>query len=146
MHPSLGDGALRSFSFAFETWKMWAKTFSLRNENKISSEIAMTSLRPDNGVMANLQKVMLPWLLTTVLLLLLLLLLIRVFHSIPFRAGILEQSMGARKLVGIRARICKRLWSPGIDSEESSSPAYVAWRASTTNTVSYRPAWLRIDT
>ncbi len=24
----------------------------------------------------------------------------------------------------IRARICKRLWSPGIDSEESSLPAY----------------------
>ncbi len=23
------------------------------------------------------------------------------------------------------ARICKRLWSPGIDSEESISPAYV---------------------
>jgi hypothetical protein len=28
-----------------------------------------------------------------------------------------------------RARICKRLWSPGIDFEESISPAYVAWRA-----------------
>jgi hypothetical protein len=45
-----------------------------------------------------------------------------------------------------RAGICKRLWSPGIDSEESISPAYVAWRASTTNKVSYRPARLRIDT
>ncbi len=44
-----------------------------------------------------------------------------------------------------RARICKCLWSPGIDSEESISPAYVAWRASTTNRVSYRPAKLRID-
>jgi hypothetical protein len=44
------------------------------------------------------------------------------------------------------ARICKRLWSPGIDSEESISPAYVAWRASTSNRVSYRPARLRIDT
>ena len=32
-----------------------------------------------------------------------------------------------------RARICKCLWSPGIDSEESISPAYVAWRAGTTN-------------
>jgi hypothetical protein len=32
-----------------------------------------------------------------------------------------------------RAHICKRLWSPGIDSEESISPAYGAWRASTTN-------------
>jgi hypothetical protein len=36
-----------------------------------------------------------------------------------------------------RARICKQLWSPGIDSEESISPAYVAWRASTTNRVAY---------
>jgi hypothetical protein len=34
-----------------------------------------------------------------------------------------------------RARICKRLWSPGIDSEESTPPAYVAWRAGTTNRV-----------
>jgi hypothetical protein len=33
------------------------------------------------------------------------------------------------------ARICKCLWSPGIDSEESISPAYVAWRAGTTNRV-----------
>ncbi len=32
-----------------------------------------------------------------------------------------------------RARICKRLRSPGIDSEESITPAYVAWRAGTTN-------------
>jgi hypothetical protein len=32
-----------------------------------------------------------------------------------------------------RARTCKRLWSPGTDSEESISPAYVAWRAGTTN-------------
>jgi hypothetical protein len=45
-----------------------------------------------------------------------------------------------------RARICKRLRSPGIDTEESISPAYVAWRASTTNRVSYRPARMRIDT
>ncbi len=34
-----------------------------------------------------------------------------------------------------RARICKRLWSPGIDSEESISPAYVARRAGTTKRV-----------
>ncbi len=34
-----------------------------------------------------------------------------------------------------RARICKRLWSPGIDSEESISLAHVAWRASTTNRI-----------
>jgi hypothetical protein len=34
-----------------------------------------------------------------------------------------------------RARICKRLRSPGIDSEESIQSAYVAWRAGTTNRV-----------
>ncbi len=36
-----------------------------------------------------------------------------------------------------RARICKRLWSPEIDSDESISPAYVVWWSglSTTNTV-----------
>ncbi len=33
------------------------------------------------------------------------------------------------------ARICKRLWSPGIDSEESTAPGYVVWRAGTTNRV-----------
>ncbi len=30
-----------------------------------------------------------------------------------------------------RARICKRLRSPGIDSEDSILPAYVAWQAGT---------------
>ncbi len=34
-----------------------------------------------------------------------------------------------------RARICKRLWSPGIDSEETFPPAYVAWQAGRTNRV-----------
>jgi hypothetical protein len=34
-----------------------------------------------------------------------------------------------------RGRICKRLWSPGINFEESILPAYVAWRAGTTNRV-----------
>jgi hypothetical protein len=34
-----------------------------------------------------------------------------------------------------RARICKRLWSPEIYSEESIPPAYVAWPARTTNRV-----------
>ncbi len=34
-----------------------------------------------------------------------------------------------------RARISKRLWSQGIDSEQSILPAYVAWRAGTANTV-----------
>ncbi len=50
--------------------------------------------------------------------------------------------MGARNRAEIglshqpaRSHICKRLWSPGIDSEESSSPAYVAWRAGTKNRV-----------
>ncbi len=52
----------------------------------------------------------------------------------------------ATVLAVIRARICKRLWSPGINSEESISLAYVAWRSSTTNRVSYRPARPRIDT
>ena len=35
----------------------------------------------------------------------------------------------------VRARICKRLTRPGIDSEDSIPPAYVAWRAGTTNRV-----------
>jgi len=30
-----------------------------------------------------------------------------------------------------KARIFKRLWSPGIDSKEWIPPAYVAWRAGT---------------
>jgi hypothetical protein len=34
-----------------------------------------------------------------------------------------------------RARICKCLWSTGIDSNESIPPSCVAWRASTTNRV-----------
>jgi hypothetical protein len=34
-----------------------------------------------------------------------------------------------------RARICERLWSPGIDSEETNPSAYVAWQAGTTNRV-----------
>ena len=33
------------------------------------------------------------------------------------------------------ARICKRLNRPGIDSEDSITPAYVALRAGTTNNV-----------
>jgi hypothetical protein len=34
-----------------------------------------------------------------------------------------------------RARICKRFWSPEIDSKELIQPTYVAWRAGTTNRV-----------
>ena len=36
---------------------------------------------------------------------------------------------------GYRDRICKPFRSPGIDTEESIPPAYVAWRAGTTNGV-----------
>ncbi len=38
-------------------------------------------------------------------------------------------------LLSCRARICKRFRSPGIDSVESILPAYVAWRAGTSNRV-----------
>ncbi len=58
---------------------------------------------------------------------------------------ILRKNMTGRHAHGNRARICKRLWSPGIDSEESIPPAYVAWRAGTTNRVLYRPVRLGID-
>jgi len=44
------------------------------------------------------------------------------------------------------ARIFKRLRSPGVDSKESIPPAYVAWRAGTSNIgLLYRPARLGID-
>jgi hypothetical protein len=36
-----------------------------------------------------------------------------------------------RRREEIRARIFKRLWSPGIGSKASIPPAYVAWRAGT---------------
>ncbi len=51
--------------------------------------------------------------------------------------GPVVASMLQRTLVTvlIRARICKRLRSPGIDSEESIPQAYVAQRAGTTNRV-----------
>jgi hypothetical protein len=42
---------------------------------------------------------------------------------------------GATVKCNARTRICKRLWSPEIDSEESIQLAYVAWRAGTTNRV-----------
>jgi hypothetical protein len=35
----------------------------------------------------------------------------------------------------LRVRICKRFRSQGIDSKESILPAYMAWRAGTTNRV-----------
>jgi hypothetical protein len=40
----------------------------------------------------------------------------------------------------VRARICKRFRSPEIDSEESITPAFVAWQAGTTYRVVV-PAW-----
>jgi hypothetical protein len=44
-----------------------------------------------------------------------------------------ERNINFEIIVLYRARIFKRLWSPGIDSEESISPVYVAWRAGMTN-------------
>jgi hypothetical protein len=44
-----------------------------------------------------------------------------------------------------RVRICKRLWNPEIDSEESIQLAYVAWRAGTTNRVVVPARRLEID-
>jgi hypothetical protein len=47
---------------------------------------------------------------------------------------------------GGRARICKCLWSPGIESEESMPLAYVAWRGPVQHIgLSYRSAGLGID-
>ncbi len=43
-----------------------------------------------------------------------------------------------------RARIFKRLWSPGIDSKEWILPAYVAWRAGTI-TLFLLSSWAPID-
>ncbi len=40
-----------------------------------------------------------------------------------------------------RAHICKRLWRPGIDSEEPIPPAYEAWRRSGTTKRVVVPAW-----
>jgi len=44
-----------------------------------------------------------------------------------------------------RARICKPLRRPGIDSEDSIPPAYVGWRAGTTNRVVVLARRLGID-
>jgi hypothetical protein len=45
----------------------------------------------------------------------------------------------------VRARICKRLWSPGIDSEESIQPAYVACRSGTAKRVVVPAPRLEMD-
>ncbi len=44
-----------------------------------------------------------------------------------------EKNVGMpyRKAIESRVRIFKRLWSPGIDSKESTPPAYEARRAGT---------------
>ncbi len=51
----------------------------------------------------------------------------------PIRVGVgMEQiSWNRTSQIKVRARIFKRLWSPGIDSKASIPPAYVAWRAGT---------------
>jgi hypothetical protein len=42
----------------------------------------------------------------------------------------IERGTGAAALkYSSSASISKRLWSPGIDSKELITPAYVAWRA-----------------
>ncbi len=43
--------------------------------------------------------------------------------------------MGGPQAALCGVRICKRLWRPGIDSDKPNPPAYVAWRAGTTNMV-----------
>jgi hypothetical protein len=69
-----------------------------------------------------------------------------VFSKFPANESLGRTGLHLSLSAKSRARICKRLWSPEIASEESISPAYVAWRASNTNRVLYRPASLRIDT
>jgi hypothetical protein len=51
------------------------------------------------------------------------------------------ETVGPYRPIG--ASICKCLRSPGIDSKESIPPAYVAWRAGTSNrvVVPARPGW-----
>jgi hypothetical protein len=62
-------------------------------------------------------------------------------YSSLFYWAIAKSSVGhpdpqdPRVFVPSGARICKRLLSPGIDSEKSILPAYVACRAGTTNRV-----------
>ncbi len=49
-----------------------------------------------------------------------------------------ESSLNMKNIVMwvvCRAHICKHLRGPGVDSEESILPTYVAWRAGTTNRV-----------
>jgi hypothetical protein len=46
-----------------------------------------------------------------------------------------ERTTGPLTVFAARARICKGLWSPEIDSDGSIPAAYVAWRAGTKNRV-----------
>ncbi len=57
-----------------------------------------------------------------------------VIVSLDFAVGVHTEELLAFRVIpctrcGTRARIFKRLWSPGIDSKEWIPPAYVAWRA-----------------
>jgi hypothetical protein len=54
-----------------------------------------------------------------------------IFVNLLWSRGIDSKPGGIDSL----ARVCKRLKSQGIDSEESIPPACVAWRAGTTNRV-----------
>ncbi len=49
-----------------------------------------------------------------------------------------EGAVDTKEKWKIRDRICKRLRSPGINSKEAIPPAYVAWRAGTTNRIIVR--------
>jgi hypothetical protein len=54
------------------------------------------------------------------------------YHTASFQLRVQKMSQFVSHSV---SRICKCLRSPGIDSEEAIPPAYVAWRAGTTNRV-----------
>jgi hypothetical protein len=53
-------------------------------------------------------------------------------RSLAYPLSLLIMAEPNRKKI-IQSRICKRLWGPGIDSDESISPAYVALWAGSTN-------------
>ncbi len=54
------------------------------------------------------------------------------FLDMP-RSGLLRRL--CLQMEAVRARICKSVWGPGIDSDYSIPPGYVAWRVGTTNRV-----------
>jgi hypothetical protein len=55
-----------------------------------------------------------------------------------FKKMELREAVKKLDQVNPRARICKRLRSPVINSKESIPPAYVAWLAGTSNKVVIR--------